>query len=397
MRDNWQRGPLTLEPGVRMGFYDSSVPTPASAPYANHSISPRLGAAWDVSSDHRTVVRAHYGHYHDPMSTRFYEYLDRFASTDSIEARVLGPNQYEEVSRFSGEALVNTVIDPGVKHSYAEEWFAGVEREIWPRLSVKAQYIRRNTRNTIGFIDTGSTWVPTAVVDPGPDGVSGTTDDGGPLTIYINPQSTEAHYVMTNPEGAWRHYDAVQLIGTRRHANGWSAQLSYTWGRTVGSFDNENGSNAANTDVGNNGNFANPNKTINTVGRTVFDRRHDVRAFGTYTIPYWGGVRVSGLYQFTSGVPWARLVNSFDPRTRAEVRVEPIGAREYPATNVFDLRVEKTFPVRSRIVAGLYADIYNATNHLVAWRINQNSGSAFGRVDGYTAPRRFRVGLRVTF
>ena len=397
LRDNWQRGRLTLEPGVRMGFYDSTVPNPASAPYSNHSTSPRLGAAWDVSPDHRTVVRAHYGRYHDAMSTRFYEYLDRFADTTVIEARVLGPNQFEEVARFGGEVEANTVIDPGVKHSYVEEWLAGVEREIWPRLSIKAQYIRRNTRNTIGFIDTGSTWVPIAVVDPGPDGVSGTADDGGPLTIYVNPQSTEAHYVMTNPQGAWRHYDAVQLIGARRHANGWSAQLSYTWGRTVGSFDNENGSNAANTDVGNNGNFVNPNKTINTVGRTVFDRRHDVRAFGTYTIPFWGGVRASGIYQFTSGVPWARLVNSFDPRTQAEVRVEPIGTRELPATSGLDVRVEKTFPVRHGIVAGLYADVYNATNHLVASNINQYSGSAFSQITGYTAPRRFRLGLRATF
>jgi hypothetical protein len=74
------------------------------------------------------------------------------------------------------------------------------------------------------------------------------------LTIYINPESTDARYVLTNPQGAWRHSDAVQFIGTRRYGNAWSAQLSYTWGRTVGSFDDENGSDAANTDVGTNGN-----------------------------------------------------------------------------------------------------------------------------------------------
>jgi hypothetical protein len=41
---------------------------------------------------------------------------------------------------------------------FAEEYFAGIERELRPRLSVKAHYIRRNTRNTLGYVDTGSTW-----------------------------------------------------------------------------------------------------------------------------------------------------------------------------------------------------------------------------------------------
>ena len=69
---------------------------------------------------------------------------------------------------------------------YTEEYFAGVEREIRPRLSVKAQYIRRNTRNTLGYIDTGSTWTPVGVVDPGPDGRAGNADDGPPMTVYYN-------------------------------------------------------------------------------------------------------------------------------------------------------------------------------------------------------------------
>ena len=76
-----------------------------------------------------------------------------------IVARVLGPDQFEEVTRTGGPTNIPT-IDPDVEHSYAEEWFGGVERELWPRMSVKAQYIRRNTRNTIGFVDAGSVWTP---------------------------------------------------------------------------------------------------------------------------------------------------------------------------------------------------------------------------------------------
>ena len=396
LRDSWQLGRVTIDPGVRLGFYDSSVPQPASETYSNHSISPRLGAAWDVSSDHRTVARAHYGWYHDAMSTRFYEFLDAFAETPTITARIIGPDQFEEVSRFGGPGRVPT-IDPDVRHSYVEEFSAGVERELWPRVSVKAQYVRRNTRNTIGFVDNGTTWIPTSAVDPGPDGRQGTGDDGGPLTIYINDQSTLPALVMTNPSAAWRHHDGLQFVVSRRPANGWSYQASYSWGRTRGSFDNENGSNAANTDAGQSGHFANPNRAINATGRTVFDRPHDVRAFGTYHLTYWGGFRISGVYRLTSGNPWGRYVTSFDPRTGGAVLVEPVGTRAYPALHELDLRVEKTIPIGGARAASVFASVFNVTDHVVAARINQNSGSAFGQVTTYTQPRRFRVAVRVTF
>jgi hypothetical protein len=202
---------------------------------------------------------------------------------------------------------------------------------------------------------------------------------------------------MTNPAGAWRHFDAIQFVGARRFADGWSLQASYSWGRTVGSFDNENGSNAANTDLASNGNFTNPNRAINTTGRTVFDRRHDVRVFGTYAFPYWGGVRVSGIYRYTSGAPWGRTVDSFDPRTQSAILVEPVGTRELPAANEADLRLEKTLTLRTRSVAGIYLDIFNLADHVVARNVIQNSGSAFGTAFRWTEPRRFRVGVRVTF
>jgi len=232
-----QLGRLTLEPGLRLGFYDSSVPNPASRSYSNHSISPRVGAAWDLSPDHRTVLRGHYGHYHDPMSTRFYEYLDPTADSPLVVARVLGPGQFEEITRVGGPTNIPT-IDPEIKHSYAEEWFGGIEREVWPRVSVKAQYIRRNVRDAIGFTDTGSVWIPASVIDPGPDGVLQTADDGRELTIYYRDGASASSILMTNPPGAWRHFDGIQLVGTRRFADGWSLQASYSWGRTVGSFDN---------------------------------------------------------------------------------------------------------------------------------------------------------------
>lgn len=395
VRDSWRLGRVTIEPGVRLGFYRSRVSTPASPTYSNSSVSPRVGAAWDLAADHRSVVRVHYGHYHDPMATRFYEYLDAEADSPFIVARVLGEGRFEEVSRTGGPTNVPT-IDPATKHSFAEEWLAGVEHEPWPRVSLKAQYVRRSTRNTIGFVDVASRWRPVEALDPGPDGRPGTDDDGRPLTIFINEQSVAPRYLLTNPDGAWRRYDGIQFVGSRRFHDGWSVQASYAWARTRGSFDNDNGSNAANTDLATNGNFANPNRAINATGRTLYDWRHDVRVFGTLVVPSWGGVQVSGVYRYTSGAPWGRIVNSFDPRTQSAILVEPVGTRHMPATSELDLRIEKTVSFRKALKGGLFADIFNLTNREVP-RYQQISGSAFGTATSWTQPRRFRLGLRVSF
>jgi outer membrane receptor protein involved in Fe transport len=396
VQDTWRMSDrITLEPGLRISIYRSSLPDTTARLYDNHSISPRVGVAWDIASDHGTVVRAHYGHYNEGIYTAMYAFLDPLAQVPTITARVLGPGQFEEISRTE-VSLDQTVFDPDAGHMYAEEYFAGIEREIIPRVAIKAQYIRRNTRNTLGYIDTGSTWTPAEVIDPGRDGRVGTSDDGPLMTIYYNQDPSAARYVLANPPGARRQYDALQLVADRRYASGWSLQASYTWGRTVGNFDNDAASNAASSDLAAGANFSNPNRAILTTGRTVHDRRHDLKVFGTYTVPVWA-LRVSGTYRFTSGTPLARVVTSFPPETQTlAIYAEPVGSYHEPAMSRGDLRIEKTVRTRS-VRLGLYGDLYNVANRVVAARINNTSGSAFGQPRSYSSPREFRAGVRMTF
>ena len=65
--DRWQvASRLTLLPGVRMDFGDGSIPGHKGI-FSTTAVSPRIGAAFDVGADHRTVLRAHVGRYVDPV------------------------------------------------------------------------------------------------------------------------------------------------------------------------------------------------------------------------------------------------------------------------------------------------------------------------------------------
>jgi outer membrane receptor protein involved in Fe transport len=394
VQDGWRvNDQLTIEPGVRVTSYDTSVPAQGVTFFKSTTISPRLGVAWDVSPDHRTVVRAHYGHYQHPVVGNFFDFLDPGAQVTTITAKVLGPNKFEEISRQTNTGSANDRIDPSAKHSYVQEYVAGVEREVWPRVSVTAQFVRRNFKDALGFVDVGSTWTPVAVTDPGSDGVLGTVDDGGPMTVYYNTSGQPAR-IFTNPPGAYGRYTAFQLIGTKRYAQGWELQASYTWSRAQSNYNNANPSTFPLFIVGN---WTNPNVALFSDGRTDQDITHEVKTIGTYTLPYWGGIRVSGIYRYASGAPWARTA-FFGPFTKfGGVRVEPIGTHELPATNSADLRVEKTLRIRQGGNLSVYADVFNVNNQGVATSINAGSGPNFALPTGWAAPRTLRAGIRMTY
>jgi outer membrane receptor protein involved in Fe transport len=286
----------------------------------------------------------------------------------------------------------NDRIDPETRHSYVEEYVAGVEREIRPRLAVKAQFVRRNFKDALGFVDVGSTWTPVAATDPGPDGVPGTVDDGGPMTVYYNTSGQPAR-ILTNPPGAYGRYSAFQLIGTKRYTQGWELQASYTWSRARSNYNNAN---PVTFPLFILGNWTNPNVALFSDGRTDRDITHEVKTIWTYTLPYWSGVRVSGIYRYTGGAPWARTA-FFGPLTKFAGRVEPIGTHELPASNTADLRVEKTFRIRHGGNLSVYADVFNVTNQGVPTSVNTGSGPNFAVPTGWTAPRTLRAGIRMSY
>jgi hypothetical protein len=394
LQDTWRvTPPLTIDAGARVTFYDGAVPVEGITGYRNHSFSPRLGMAWDVESSHRTVVRAHYGRYHDPIVTSFYDFLDPLSQQPFIELRADGSGSFVEVGRAAPAA--HHSIDARAKHPFAEEYLAGVERELGHRFTVRGQYLRRHFKQSLGFTDSGSTWTPVTAIDPGEDGLVGTADDGGPLTVYHNLGLTPAVLELTNPAGAYRNHDAVQIIAHRRGAD-MELEASYTWARTRGSFNNEFTSNAANNDMSLNGNFVNPNRGL-FPGRTTQDVTHAAKVLGTYALPLWGGLRISAVYRFNGGRPWARFASMGFATRLGAMRVEPTGSRQLPAPNNLDLRLEKTFRAGSSTGIGLFLTAFNVTNQGIPLAVDSMSGSRFGVPIAWVEPRRVRAGLRLTF
>ena len=126
------------------------------------------------------------------------------------------------------------------------------------------------------------------------------------LDVFNLTNPGNMHVVYANPEDAFNKYDAVQIVGRKRFSRSWQMQGSYTWSENRGTVGNRWHVNAARYDLGNPGSFVNPNGLINAYGHAPFDFTHEVKVLGSYRVPLWGGLMLSGVYRAHSGYAWGR-------------------------------------------------------------------------------------------
>lgn len=396
--DNWSvTEALTIQMGLRATVHDGLVYQGSAV--SSQSLDPRIGVAWDLAADHKTVVRGHVGRYHDALLTAQFSAVDATQPPTVITSQFID-GQYVETNRSGSTS--NYRIDPDLSAAYFDQATVGVERQVWPHWAVTAQFVGRRYHNLVGVLDTGTIYNPVARQDPGPDGQVGTNDDGEILTAYAIANPGHAFYYVTNPSSAYRRYSALQLIARKQYAQNWQLQASYAWSSTHGNIDDAARSNAGGPESGFNGIFANPNRAINADASSSFDFSHEVKVLGTWRFPRFGGVNLSGIYQFHTGQAWGRT--AFLPGIQATyaVRMEPRGTRRTEALNNLDLRVEKTFDITLARRLGVFADVFNVGNQGAPdpskiFAVEFRSGPNFGQPLNWLPPRTLRAGVRLMF
>ena len=155
---------VTLEPGVRIEHNRGSVPG-VPEDFGTDAVALRFGIAWDVTGTQSTVVRGHYGRYHDPLYGGVYTYTQPNAHSPHTFYQIVDG---QPVELFHYVEEVNLPGPSSLKASHVDQWVAGVERAFGPNTTLQAQYIGRRFGNFIGWIDRRlADWIPYDVQDPG--------------------------------------------------------------------------------------------------------------------------------------------------------------------------------------------------------------------------------------
>ena len=154
--------------------------------------------------------------------------------------------------------------------------------------------------------------------------------------------------MLTNDPNADQTFKTIELVGTKRLAQGWQLMTSYTATKISLPFG------TGSPPLG-----FNPNAEIFTANETW---EWEGRVSGSYTFPHQ--ILASANFEHRSGAPQARqvLFTGGQAIRSIVVNVEPIGSLRLPSTNLLDLRVAKRFTLGGARSLEIRADVFNALN-----------------------------------
>jgi hypothetical protein len=210
---------------------------------------------------------------------------------------------------------------------------------------------------------------------------------------------------------ARRTYYALELNIKRRFSDRWMLQGSYTWSHLYGNYEGPIRSDTGDDRAGVTSLFDDPGLTENSRGNLPQDRRHNLKAFGTYAFD--SGWSVGGNVYFLSGRPVNALglhpTDIFAAAYRAvsffnQGRPSPRGCCG-TTDNVFgvDVMVRYQLPI-DRVDLFWRLDIFNVGNRHGVVEVEERADLWDGDMNpdylqptAYQRPRRVRLGFGLTF
>ncbi len=361
-------------------------------------IQPRLGATWAYNG--QDTVYASVARYNPAASS-----LPRAASYDrAYITRTLQAN-FDATGTLIGVSALRSssgkLFQPDMDPRQIKEYLIGTSQEINTHWS--ARLYGRYRHGDHFWEDTNNT----ARVDYNPPA-------GIPRTPYIGNFDQQkkqigsaSSYVIAQLDGAFtKYYEATmesEWRGDKTFLRG-----SYTWSHYYGNFDQDNttAENDANVFIGSSFLADGPGRQLwdNRYGDLRGDRRHGLKLYGSYTIPWNATVGAYAIYQ--SGQPWeawdASIYNNFadndDVGDRTSKFAEPAGSRRSPSHHQLDLNYTQNIPLPSGLNLQLVGDFYNVYNKQTGYSFQPDLKSPlFNTPRRSYDPRRFQLAARVQF
>jgi hypothetical protein len=377
-----------------------------------NSLSPRAGFAWRVPHTHGLVVRGAYLRLYSPLAGRYLDFGNpnslggsEYQWIDRNSDRWFQPGEQGPLSlRFGGPY---SSIAPSLGRPYSDEFDVGAEFAVVRKTVAAIQLFRRDEKQRLAVIDTGvptQAFIAHSVLDPGPDSISGTSDDQQ-LTVYDQNSGTlgQDRYLLTNPAGL-RMLNTGLLAEIRTEWHGAFFQASFIAEKSYGPTNPGNAVFENDPGVLTTGPFIDPNAAIHAAGRMFTDRAYIGKILASYRLPRrWSGIELASVADYTDGLVFARqlLVTGLTQGpllVAATVRGSPEGGNRAQYVINWNLRLRREFPLPiGKIVA--FADVMNVTNAGQSIQQNDLTGPSFNqRLPVAIQPPRFvRFELRYDF
>jgi len=385
-QDDWKpRSNFTLNMGLRWemqaGPYQNNFDTPVlrylkDAGYPTErkqdlkNFGPRVGFAWDLKGDGRTVVRGGYGIYYDEIFqniTLYEKWTDIRTPLNfiSLSPAPFTPAYYAANSQAIRDSLIDPTFAgqimrltaPDLKQPYSHQFNAGFSREVSRYFSVDADYIHAIGRREIHRWQINTSQNSSDRLSP--RGVF------QPLWSRISVEGNRGHSQV----------DALYLTGKIRKG---SASVIATYALTKGmNIQNDFGSNPA--DVTNLDDEMDWGPMFN-------DIRHRFTFGGVFQLPL--GINFSTSVQGNTGKPYNALAG-YGGNRNAVRAIDPATGKMFgrnsfrgPGFFTWDARIAKEIKFANRRSIEILFEVFNLTNRV---NFNGDAGTGFNQRWGTVA------------
>lgn len=370
--DKMDLGRLFLNIGFRVDKQDGS--SDIGKTVLNKTVfSPRLSAKFDVTGDGNTLAMANYGIFYQSVIQSF---------ADSGFAGVPQQSNYTEevydpaTGRYVFDSRVTAggnsqAINEDLKPSYSEDITLGIEHRFGRVMGVSVRGTYRKWKDLID--DTRTLTAGTRVIN------------------YVNL------------EEAKRVYKGIEFVVDKRFANNWSAYASYTLSRSEGNhftdFSSALGDYYANTSsLGVSGFTIN---SANKYGLAAYDRTHDIKGFGAYTLTLGRVTLTPGLtLGWRSGQTYQRQATRSLAGTSPLQFNSPRGSDRFPSQFYSNFAFQADFRLFGEIAAGLKLDIFNLTDDQTKISGSATDNANYGKATSsanYTTGRNLQITALISF
>jgi hypothetical protein len=420
------------------------------------NFEPRLGLAWQLTGNGKTVLRASFGIYHDQILPWAYQldlenppFFERVSATDPPF-----PGSYTVLA--PGAIVGITAFTPTEKTPDVYQYNLSIGQEIAKNTVLQVAYAGSQGRH-LETEREADTFTPTFI-------------DGNPADPYypagsprLNPNFSDIQQIQMNGNSS---YNSVTVSLHTRTSKGLEGQIAYTYAKSLDDSSTDSASDSDRSDQ----NVLNPFDLRQDWGLSDFNVKHAVVGNLVYPLPFRAASRalgavvndwkLDGIATVQTGMPFtARITgagpsqfdgnitnNPFRPNLIPGASNNPISgvssgcpgfaagtpvgnakhwydpcAFSLPANGTYgdlgrntiigpgfadlDLALEKGFPLTERINATFRAEFFNILNHTNYGLPNVSAMNGNGTAVGsavlitYTlnSSRQLQFGLRVNF
>ena len=335
IQDEWHPiTPVTLRLGLRYETIDFETPGAAINP-SFAMLQPRIGAAWDVFNNARTVLHGFWGQVMDDNGLTLASFL---STQGAVTSRFLwnATNQSWVFHSAIGGASGNRA-DPDLEPTYGVETNLGVTQRIWTNTSFDVSYVQRDTENI--FEDYCNTPDHACMVTNTPGG---------------------------DPNALRSDYQGFIAKVESRPFSWLSGLVSYTWSESRGSVEYTQN---AGVDFD-----YDPEHFINTYGYLSDDARHRVKASGFVRAPFGTTLGVDATWRSGLAYNHTASLTAGNAIGYGTIFLEPRGSRRTDSLSQIDMQLMHEFTF-GRVRAGLIGSVFNVLNTETATSIGGSIGN----------------------